>query len=271
MTNYCAIEHPSEPNYLDIFSAKTKALRRTTPPGEISPRRLISATNSSPVWTSHQRKSDLSAVTRRACRASDGTGAMPANTPSSTTLGRFQHFRSGPRVHPTCPFRALIRHPPHGRLQQTAPRFICGPQSLQRLHDCSVATGDHMLAKNIEGYRVWAMTHNSLLIVVWDEDDSSQSNKLPPYLLGRWSSKASSPTTTAPRCSAVPMGPAIMCCCGRLRICMVFLTQATPPMSARFRTSGRLRRPAAHGFHHRARSRQHRVRLGRADLGQRLG
>lgn len=40
----------------------------------------------------------------------------------------------------------------------------------------TIQNGDSWLAYNIEAYREWATTHNSLLITVWDENDYDFTN-----------------------------------------------------------------------------------------------
>ena len=40
------------------------------------------------------------------------------------------------------------------------------------MHDCSIAEGDAWLRENIDGYAQWARTHDSLLIVSFDESES---------------------------------------------------------------------------------------------------
>jgi len=52
------------------------------------------------------------------------------------------------------------------------------------MHDGSIAQGDAWLAKNIEPYAQWAMKHNSLLIVTWDEDDGSANNHIATMFIG---------------------------------------------------------------------------------------
>jgi hypothetical protein len=46
------------------------------------------------------------------------------------------------------------------------------PNLCHDMHDCSVKEGDHRLAQNIEPYARWARTHNSLLIVTFDESEA---------------------------------------------------------------------------------------------------
>jgi phospholipase C len=50
------------------------------------------------------------------------------------------------------------------------------PNMCNSMHDCSIATGDTWARNNLEGYRIWATTHNSLLVVTFDEDDALHSN-----------------------------------------------------------------------------------------------
>src|SRR6185312_2806849 len=49
------------------------------------------------------------------------------------------------------------------------------PNLCNDMHDCSITTGDTWLKNNLDAYVTWAKTHNSLLIVTWDEDDSTTS------------------------------------------------------------------------------------------------
>jgi hypothetical protein len=59
------------------------------------------------------------------------------------------------------------------------------PNLCNDMHDCSVATGDSWLRAHIGSYAQWAMTHDSLLIITWDEDDGSQSNQILTIFAGQ--------------------------------------------------------------------------------------
>lgn len=52
------------------------------------------------------------------------------------------------------------------------------------MHDGTVAQGDSWLKANLGAYASWAMSHNSLLVVTWDEDDDSAGNRIPTVLVG---------------------------------------------------------------------------------------
>src|SRR5205085_2251684 len=50
------------------------------------------------------------------------------------------------------------------------------------MHNGTVQQADTWLQTNLDGYAQWAKTHNSLLIVVWDEGD--QTDHIPAILYG---------------------------------------------------------------------------------------
>lgn len=52
------------------------------------------------------------------------------------------------------------------------------------MHDGSVADADKWLKDNLGDYAEWAKTHNSLLIVMTDEDDFKQDNHIPVIAYG---------------------------------------------------------------------------------------
>jgi acid phosphatase len=57
------------------------------------------------------------------------------------------------------------------------------PNLLNDMHDGSVANGDAWLKANIDAYAQWAKTHNSLLILTFDESDYLTSSNLVPTVL----------------------------------------------------------------------------------------
>ena len=52
------------------------------------------------------------------------------------------------------------------------------PNMCNDMHDCSVGTGDTWLKNNLTAYATWAKTHNSLLIITFDEDNGGSSNHI---------------------------------------------------------------------------------------------
>src|SRR5258708_6951662 len=52
------------------------------------------------------------------------------------------------------------------------------------MHDGTIAQGDTWLQQHINSYVQFAQTHNSLLIVTWDEDDSASGNQIATIFVG---------------------------------------------------------------------------------------
>ena len=52
------------------------------------------------------------------------------------------------------------------------------------MHSASVSQGDSWLKTHLDGYAQWAKTHNSLLIITWDEDDDLSNNHIPTIFVG---------------------------------------------------------------------------------------
>ena len=52
------------------------------------------------------------------------------------------------------------------------------PDLVSDMHDGSVNTGDVWLKNNVDAYAQWAITHNSLLILTFDEDNASSAANL---------------------------------------------------------------------------------------------
>ncbi|MCC2684607.1 MAG: phosphoesterase [Paenibacillaceae bacterium] len=58
------------------------------------------------------------------------------------------------------------------------------PNLQHDMHDGTVGQADNWLENNLDGYAQWAKTHNSLLILTWDEDDHSENNQIPTIFVG---------------------------------------------------------------------------------------
>jgi phospholipase C len=58
------------------------------------------------------------------------------------------------------------------------------PNMCDDMHDCPVSAGDSWASRVLPDYVRWAASHNSLLIVTFDEDDGSDANRIPTILAG---------------------------------------------------------------------------------------
>jgi phosphatidylinositol-3-phosphatase len=58
------------------------------------------------------------------------------------------------------------------------------PDLCNDMHDCGVATGDAWAERNLRPYADWATGHNSLLIVTFDEDSGTDDNHIATVVAG---------------------------------------------------------------------------------------
>jgi acid phosphatase len=52
------------------------------------------------------------------------------------------------------------------------------------MHDGTIAQGDAWLRANLDGYLRWASSHDSELVLTWDEDDESSANHILTIIVG---------------------------------------------------------------------------------------
>jgi hypothetical protein len=168
-TNSHAITHPSEPNYLALFSGSTHGV-----------------TDDSCPHTFHA--SNLGSQLIAAKRGFAGySERLPATGSAVCVAGEYArkhvpwvNFPSVP-ARDSQPFTAYpAGH--YGRLPAVS--FVI-PDLCHDMHDCSVATGDAWLKTHMGPYRKWAMTHHSLLIVDWDEGNAGGTNQIATIFAGQ--------------------------------------------------------------------------------------
>ena len=58
------------------------------------------------------------------------------------------------------------------------------PNLCNDMHSCPVAVGDAWARRVLEPYVAWGATHNSLLIVTFDEAGESAGNLIPTFVVG---------------------------------------------------------------------------------------
>jgi hypothetical protein len=58
------------------------------------------------------------------------------------------------------------------------------PNLLHDMHDGSIAEGDRWLKANLSAYANWAVIHNSLLVVTFDEDEGTRDNQVATIIVG---------------------------------------------------------------------------------------
>jgi phospholipase C len=167
MTQSFAVTHPSQPNYLALFSGSTQGVSSDSCPHTFSAENL-----------GHQ------------IIAAGGTFAgysetMPAAGYTGCTSGRYARKHNPWVDFSTVPASSNRRFADFPTDLGTLPKVaIVAPNLCSDMHDCSVATGDSWLRSHLGTYASWAQTHNSLLVVTFDEDDSSASNQIATVFSG---------------------------------------------------------------------------------------
>ena len=152
-TNAFAITHPSEPNYFALFSGSTQGVR------------------------------------------DDGRHSYGVPTLAGSLLAAHKSFvgyiePGSPRKHnPWESFadsqsveQSMARFPTDFAHLPTVSFVVPGLD--HDMHDGTVEEGDDWVAANLAAYAAWAQTHNSLLIVTFDEDDRGAQNRIPTIIVG---------------------------------------------------------------------------------------
>jgi hypothetical protein len=162
-----AITHPSEPNYLALFSGSTQGLTDDSCPHTFSGanlgQELISAGDTFRGYSE----------------------SMPSDGYTGCTDGNYARKHSPWINFSNVPAASNLTYANFPSDYSTLPRVSFVIPNLQDdMHDGTVQQGDTWLQKNLDGYAQWAKNHNSLLIVTWDEDDNSQNNQIPTIFVG---------------------------------------------------------------------------------------
>jgi hypothetical protein len=161
-TNSFAITHPSQPNYVALFSGATQGVTDDTCPANLGAkanlgRQLIDAGKTFTGYSEAMPSDGYTGCSSGTYRRKHNSWADFSNVPAASNL-RYSGFPSDFTQLPTVSFVT--------------------PDMCNDMHDCSVGTGDTWLKKNLDAYAQWAKTHNSLLIVTFDEDSGTSVNQI---------------------------------------------------------------------------------------------
>jgi hypothetical protein len=167
-THSSAITHPSEPNYLALFSGSTHGVT-----DDSCPVRFVAP--------------NLASALLRAGRTFAGFAeGLPAAGSPVCYAGEYARkhvpWADFGNVPPSVskPFASF----PGSDLARLPTVSFVVPNLCNDMHDCSVATGDRWLRAHLGGYLAWAASHHSLLILTWDENDGSAGNRITTIFIG---------------------------------------------------------------------------------------
>lgn len=181
LTASYGITHPSQPNYYQIFSGSNQGI---TGDSCITPG-FSSAANLG---------SELIAAGKTWGSYNESLPSQGSTTCSSGNYAQKHNPWFGFSNVPTSSAKTFAQFPSdYTTLPQVS--FVV-PNLCSDMHDCSVSTGDKWIKNNLGAYATWAKTHNSLLVVTFDEDNRLAGNRIPTVLYGQPVTPGSSSGTT---------------------------------------------------------------------------
>jgi hypothetical protein len=159
--------HPSQGNYVALFSGDTHGVVDDSCPQTIDAPNLAG---------------QLAAAGKSFVGYSE---SMPSAGYTGCSSGRYARKHNPWVDFPALP--ASVNQPltamPADFAQLPTVSFVI-PDLCSDMHDCPVSTGDQWARDHLAAYASWARSHNSLLIVTFDEDEGSQANHIPTIVVG---------------------------------------------------------------------------------------
>ncbi len=186
LTHFVAETHPSQPNYLHLFSGSNQGVLQDGLPG--SPAEPGTLAAPPPFHTPNLGRELLNAgktfdAYSESLPSVGFTGETYSADPSLNEYVRKHNptvdwqddaatNASNPNALPSSVNVPFSQFPTTTAGYSSLPSFsFVVPNEQNDMHDGSITQGDTWLANNIESYRQWAETHNSLLIFTFDESD----------------------------------------------------------------------------------------------------
>jgi acid phosphatase len=159
--------HPSQPNYLALFSGSTQGVTDDSCPRSFSGpnlgRQLLDAGRTFAGYSEDQPSAGYTGCRSGGYARKHNPWVDFSNLPASVDLP-FSDFPADYARLPTVSFVV--------------------PDLCHDMHDCPVPTGDAWAREHLAPYLSWARTHDSLLIVTFDEDSGSAANRIATFAVG---------------------------------------------------------------------------------------
>jgi hypothetical protein len=174
LTQYYVLTHPSQPNYLMLYSGANQGVTSD----DISPNTPFTTCNlgaslisggftfigySESMPSAGYLGTNTSLYYRKHNPWSNWQGTQNNGVPPAVN----QPFTSFPSNYNSLPDVCFVI-----------------PNIINCMHDGTIQQGDDWLRNNIDPYITWARTHNSLLIVTFDEDNYNENNRILTFFYG---------------------------------------------------------------------------------------
>ncbi len=199
MTASSGVEHPSQPNYLDLFSGGNQGVNSDAFPNSINfpgvtlpfttPNLGAELLKAGDTFASYSET--LPAVGDDVTEVTPGSGYARKHNPTANwTDSTHQPLGNlASNVLPATVNQPFTNFPTDFTQLPTVSLVV--PNLTDDMHDGTPAQADTWLQTNINSYVQWAKTHNSLLVVTWDEtgiDPATHTyypvNAIPTILVG---------------------------------------------------------------------------------------
>lgn len=167
-TNAHGVTHPSQPNYLALFSGSPQGVTDDSCPKTFTNKTNLASQLIAARFTFTGFSEDMPKVGYTGC--SSGRYARKHNP--------WVNFTNVPTAS-NQPFTAF----PTNFAALPTVSFVI-PNLCNDDHDCPTSTGDTWLKSRLDAYVQWAKTHNSLLILTWDEDAFRSVNHIATIMVG---------------------------------------------------------------------------------------
>lgn len=168
-TQSFAITHPSQPNYLDLFSGSDQGV----------------TSDDCPYTFKHVANEESELIAKSLTFRGYSEGLLKRGY-EGCAVGEYArkhvpwtNFTNDPRKY-SLPFTSF---PTDYSKLPTVSWVI--PDLLDDMHDGTIEEGDTWLNDNMSNYVTWALSNNSLLILTWDEDDGTENNQIPTIFVGQ--------------------------------------------------------------------------------------
>jgi acid phosphatase len=190
-TDSHAVTHPSQPNYIALFSGSTQGvtgdpnISGMVPPNQPqwplnAPNLGAQLLNSGKTYAGYSE--NLPGVGSTADTADGGLYAAKHNATVMFQNGVGSNQPLNGNLLPSSVNLPYTSFPDANHFDQLPSVAFVAPNQVNDMHNGNdpqaIINGDTRLGNNIESYRQWANTHNSLLIVTWDEDEFTTANHI---------------------------------------------------------------------------------------------
>jgi hypothetical protein len=180
-TSSHAIEHPSQPNYLDLYSGSNQGVTDDTvpPPGSQYTTANLGAGLKAKGLTFGGYSETMPSV-----GYTGGSSGTAPNTYQRKHNPWVDWQGTGTNQIPSAwnmPFAGFFP----GDFTTLPTVSIVVPNQNNDMHDGSISTGDTWVKNNLDAYVQWTKTHNSLFILTFDENNGGGTNQIVTVFIGQ--------------------------------------------------------------------------------------